>query len=157
MEVNGFLAGVIADPRGMIGRIYVQLHKTLLHTECPSNGTCGFREDFKSISHYKPMADNHIPEAWHERTTWALLAGFIKRISIHIYTLNILKTIKTQLIYRFFPPFRDTQKALFIAKSARPSSENLSTKTERNLAFAVDFLMKMTKSYAVEYSNNKTL
>ena len=34
------------DPRGMIGRIYVEYHLTLLHTKYTSFRLCGFREDF---------------------------------------------------------------------------------------------------------------
>ena len=33
------------DPRGMIGRIYVEYHLTLLHTKYISFGPCGFREE----------------------------------------------------------------------------------------------------------------
>ena len=42
------------DPRGLIGRIYVGVHLTLLHTKYISCGPHGFREeDFLSFSHYK--------------------------------------------------------------------------------------------------------
>ena len=34
------------DPRGMIGRIYVEYHLTLLHPKYTSFRPCGFREDF---------------------------------------------------------------------------------------------------------------
>ena len=33
------------DPRGMIGRIYVGYHLTLLHTNYPSFRPCGFGEE----------------------------------------------------------------------------------------------------------------
>ena len=33
------------DPRGMVGRIYVGGHQTLLHTKYISCGPRGFRED----------------------------------------------------------------------------------------------------------------
>ena len=33
------------DPRGMIGRIYVEYHFTLLHTKYTSFRLCGFREE----------------------------------------------------------------------------------------------------------------
>ena len=46
------------DPRGMIGRIYVEYHLTLLHTKYTSFRPCGFRE---MLSHYKAMADNDAP------------------------------------------------------------------------------------------------
>ena len=50
------------DPRGMIGRIYVGYHLTLLHTKYTSFRFCGFRdEDFFIFSHYKPMVDNDAP------------------------------------------------------------------------------------------------
>ena len=33
------------DPRGMIGRIYIEDHYTLLHTKYESFGPCGFGEE----------------------------------------------------------------------------------------------------------------
>ena len=36
--------GAISDPRGMLIRIYVKLHITMLHTKHRSFGFCGFRE-----------------------------------------------------------------------------------------------------------------
>ena len=33
------------DPRGMIGRIYVKYHLTLLHTKYTSFRPCGFRKE----------------------------------------------------------------------------------------------------------------
>ena len=53
--------GAIFDPRGMNGRIYVELLIMLLHTKHTNFESWGFREAFASISHYKPMADNHTP------------------------------------------------------------------------------------------------
>ena len=38
-------AGAIFDPRGMIGRIYIEDHYTLLHTKYESFGPCGLGED----------------------------------------------------------------------------------------------------------------
>ena len=39
--------GAIFDPRGMIGRIYIEDHYTLLHTKYESFEPCGFGdEDF---------------------------------------------------------------------------------------------------------------
>ena len=35
----------ISDPRGMLGRINVKPHITMLHTKYRSFGCCGFRED----------------------------------------------------------------------------------------------------------------
>ena len=52
------------DPRGLIGRIYVVDHYTLLHTKYISSGPHGFREeDFFSSFHYKSMGAND-PWAW---------------------------------------------------------------------------------------------
>ena len=48
------------DPRGLIGRIYIGDHYTLLHTTYISSGSHGFREeDFLSFSHYKSMGANN--------------------------------------------------------------------------------------------------
>ena len=47
------------NPRGLIGRIYVGEHYTLLHTKYISSGPHGFREeDFLCFSHYKSMGAN---------------------------------------------------------------------------------------------------
>ena len=51
------------EPRGLIGRIYVGDHNTLLHTQYISCGPHGFTEDFLSFSHYKSMGAND-PGAW---------------------------------------------------------------------------------------------
>ena len=49
-------------PRGLIGRIYVGDHQTLLHTEYISRRPHGFREeDFFSFSRYKSMGANDAP------------------------------------------------------------------------------------------------
>ena len=41
------------DPRGLIGRVYVGDHKTLLHTKYVSSGPHGFREEeYLSFSYY---------------------------------------------------------------------------------------------------------
>ena len=81
--------GAISDPRGMLGRIYVNLHITMLHTKYRSFVCCGFREDFSCIFHCKPMADNDAPRAGPVWTPGARLAGFIKRTTIHCYTQNM--------------------------------------------------------------------
>ena len=39
-------AGPFFDPRGMIGRIYIEDHQTLLHTKYESFGPCGFWRRF---------------------------------------------------------------------------------------------------------------
>ena len=50
------------DPRGLIGRIYVGDHYTLVHTKYISSGPHGFREeDFLSFSNYKSMGANDPP------------------------------------------------------------------------------------------------
>ena len=49
------------DPRGMVGRIYVGDHLTLLHTKYLSSGPYGFREEEFFLSfffHYKSMGAN---------------------------------------------------------------------------------------------------
>ena len=46
MGANDTRGGAIFDPRGMIGRIYIEDHYTLLHTKYESFGPCGFGEDF---------------------------------------------------------------------------------------------------------------
>ena len=49
--------GAIFDPRGMIGRIYIEDHYTLLHTKYESSGPCGFgEEDFLCFSLDTPRA-----------------------------------------------------------------------------------------------------
>ena len=45
MAANDPRGGAIFDPRGMIGRIYIEDHSTLLHTKYESSGPCGFREE----------------------------------------------------------------------------------------------------------------
>ena len=52
------------DPGGLIGRIYVGDHLTLLHTKYISCRPHGFREeDFLSFSPYKSMGAND-PRGW---------------------------------------------------------------------------------------------
>ena len=45
MGANDPWGGAIFDPRGMIGRIYIEDHYTLLHTKYESSGPCGFGEE----------------------------------------------------------------------------------------------------------------
>ena len=55
----------IFDPSGMIGRIYVELHMTLLHIKYTSFLSCGCRdEDLFMYFPYKSMVDNDIPGTW---------------------------------------------------------------------------------------------
>ena len=59
MGANDPQGVVNLDPRGLIGKIYVGDHLTLLHTKYISCGPHGFREeDFLSFSHYKSMGAN---------------------------------------------------------------------------------------------------
>ena len=46
MGANDPWGRAIFDPRGMVGRIYIEYHCTLLHTKYESSGPCGFGEDF---------------------------------------------------------------------------------------------------------------
>ena len=45
MGANDPRGRAIFDPRGMIGRIYIEDHYTLLHTKYESSGPCGFGEE----------------------------------------------------------------------------------------------------------------
>ena len=45
MGANDPRGGPIFDPRGIIGRIYIEDHYTLLHTKYESFGPCGFGEE----------------------------------------------------------------------------------------------------------------
>ena len=49
------------DPRGMIGRIYVEYHLTLLHTKYTSFRPSGFRDVFPIISLWQIMTNNDAP------------------------------------------------------------------------------------------------
>ena len=52
MGANDPRARAIFDPRGMIGRIYIEDPYTLLHTKYESFGPCGFgEEDFLCFPH----------------------------------------------------------------------------------------------------------
>ena len=75
--------GAIFDPRGMIGRIYVELHMTLLYIKYTSFVSCCCREDFYMYFHYKSMVDNDMHGAWPVWTTGAPLAAFIKESITH--------------------------------------------------------------------------
>ena len=75
------------DPRGTVGRIYKEEHYTLLHTKYESSGPCGFgEEDFLCFSHEAPEAG----PVWTPGARLAeIIAGFIKRTTIHCYTQNM--------------------------------------------------------------------
>ena len=54
------------DPRGLIGRIYVRDHYTLLHTKYISCGPHGFRdEDILVFSNFKSMGANDSQDTAH--------------------------------------------------------------------------------------------
>ena len=56
MGANDPRGGAIFDPRGMIGRIYIEDHYTLLHTKYESFGPCGFgEEDFLCFAPSRPQ------------------------------------------------------------------------------------------------------
>ena len=64
MGVNEPQCRANLDPRGMVGRIYVDDHYTLLHTKYVCCGPCGFREEdflffifFSIISLWELMND----------------------------------------------------------------------------------------------------
>ena len=62
------------DPRGMIGRIYVEYHLILLHTKYTSFSLVVLEKKiFKCFSHYKPMADNDAPEVWPICNPWVTI------------------------------------------------------------------------------------
>ena len=95
------------DPRGMIGRIYVEYHLTLLHTKYTSFRPCGFRgEDFLMFSQYKPIADNDAPGMWPVWTPESRLAGIIKGLTKQCFTQNIkalgLKLSEKKIFLCFF-------------------------------------------------------
>ena len=75
----------IYDPRGMIGRIYVELHMTLLyiHVKYTRFVSCCCRIFFFMYFHYKSMVDNDMSWAWPVWTPGVLLAAFIKESIIH--------------------------------------------------------------------------
>ena len=76
------------DPGGMIGRIYVEYHLTLLHTKYTSLVVLK-KKIFKCFSHYKPMADNYAPGAWPIWTPGSRLAGIIEGLTKHCFTQTI--------------------------------------------------------------------
>ena len=70
------------DPRGMIGRIYVEYHFTILQLNIQALGLVVLEKYiFKCFSHYKPMANNDAPGAWPIWTPGSRLAGIIKGLT----------------------------------------------------------------------------
>ena len=92
--------GAIFDPRGMIGRIYIEDHYILLHTKYEGSWPCGFGEDFFYV------LPHHAPGAGPVWTPGARLAGFIKRTTIQCYTQNMKGlglVVSEKKIFLFFP------------------------------------------------------
>ena len=81
--------GAIFDPRGKIGRIYVELHMTMLYIKYTSFVSCCCRKDFFIYFHYKSMVDNDMPGAWLVWTPGIPLAAFIKESIIHWSTQHM--------------------------------------------------------------------
>ena len=78
------------DPRGMVSRIYVGDHLTLLQTKYLSSEPYGFREEdffmfFPIISLWELMS----PRTWPIWTPGAWLAGFMQLTTYYCYVLNI--------------------------------------------------------------------
>ena len=97
------------EPIGLIGKIYVGDHYTLLHTQYISCWPPGFREDFLSFSHYKSIGASD---------PWGVARldqkGLIGRIYVHnvvdYYTLLHTKYISSvphgfreEDFFKFFP------------------------------------------------------
>ena len=67
-----------SEPRGLIGRIYVGDHYTLLHTQYISCGPHGFREEDFFLKFF-PLCLRELmdPGVWPVWTPGACLAGFM--------------------------------------------------------------------------------
>ena len=62
MGANDSQGGAISDPWDMLGRIYVKLHITMLHTKIEALAdVVSEKKIFSCIFHYKPMANNDAP------------------------------------------------------------------------------------------------
>ena len=72
-----------------MGRIYLELHMTMLYIKYTSFVSCCCREDFFIYFHYKSMVDNDMPGAWPVWTPGAPLAAFIKESIIHWSTQHM--------------------------------------------------------------------
>ena len=99
--------GAIFGPRGKIGRIYVELHMTMLYIKYTSFVSCCCREDFFIYFHYKSMVDNDMPGAWPVWTPGEPLAAFIKERIIHWSTQH-MKALghmvsEKKMFFMFFP------------------------------------------------------
>ena len=76
MGANDLQGVASLDPRGLIGRIYLGDHYTLLHTKYISSGPHGFREEVLIFYHYK-LWELMTPGVWPVWTPGAWLAGFM--------------------------------------------------------------------------------
>ena len=97
MGANDPWGGAISDPRGMLGRIHVKLHITMLHTKYRSFGCCSFM--YFPLYAYAPGA---VP-VW---TPGARLAGIIKRTNIHWFTQNMKAlglVVSEKIFFYVFP------------------------------------------------------
>ena len=86
MGANDSQGKAIFDSRGMIGRIYIGYHETLLHAKY---SLALVALDEKTFYHSKPVADIDTHRAWSIWTTGAWLAGFKKGTTKHCYIQNI--------------------------------------------------------------------
>ena len=86
MGVNDLWGIANLDPRGMVGRIYVGDHQTLLHTKSVSCGPHGFREeDFWRFISYTVLYKHMTP--WGEASLDPRgLIGRIKKGTTNIAT-----------------------------------------------------------------------
>ena len=78
------------DPRGMIGRTYVEYHLNCYTLNIQALGLVVLEKKiFKCLSHYKPMADHDASGAWPIWNPGSRLAGIIKGLTKHCFTQNI--------------------------------------------------------------------
>ena len=98
MGANAPQGRTIFVPRGMVGRIYIEYHYTLLHAKYESSRPCGFGEE-----DFFPRRPGAGP-VWTPR---ACLTGFIKRAFIHCYTQNMkglcLVVLEKKIFFNVFP------------------------------------------------------
>ena len=123
MGANDPRGGAIFDPRGMIDRIYIEDHYTLLHTKYESFGPCGFREDF--FFYIFPMTP---PGRGPYGPQGARLAGFMKRTTRHCY-IQIMKAWALWFQRRFFLCFSHCKSMGAICCHGNQSSDPTWPKT----------------------------
>ena len=97
----------------LAGRIYVELHMTMLYIKYTSFVSCCCIEIFFIYFHYKSMVDNDMPVAWPVWTPGAPLAAFIKERIIHWSTQHMkalghmVSEKKIFYVFPMTPPGRD--------------------------------------------------